>query len=237
MPSTMLALFANLTEKAKQHKAVSFFLSIVIIALVYLDNSGNVLAALIGGGITAFASHSTLEYIEQKRIKEQSKQRCDEIIAFCQTLSSEITALIKYYEKGIGEYVSKAETNRSFEMYFPLFSNYFVIFESNTQKLTMLEKNSRDAVIDFYSSARALIDCYKFNNKMCDQMTTIITLRVHPHADHCACDNLAASTGRIMAGYTQAILEYDNHTRIQAKQALEVLAYEEKQAKKAKQNF
>lgn len=237
MPTHTPSQLSNIIEKIKNNKLASILIALTIFFIFYKDKSGNITAALVGGAITGFASYAALRHVEYNKIKEQKIQKCNEKIAFCQTLSSEISSLVKYYDKGMGDLLATARIGQKFEFYYPIFSNYFVIFENNTQKLSILEKPSRDTIIDCYNAAKALMDCYKFNNKMYDQMAAINALNALPHANTQACLKLMTINGSIMASYTQSLLEYDKHAKEQAIKAITALSYEENMAVTTKQSI
>ncbi len=200
--------------------------SIVTTSLIiaWNDTTGSVIGALLGSTITSFVT--IIGIIISNILKERLLQKSliEKINNYKSTLRTEIHSLWDSYMMGIGNILSSHAPHAPFQIYYPVHEKYFSAYENTQDMLCILDDITRSAVINAYTKGKSLLDCYRFNNKLYDQLQYLHAISAIPGVDMRKCIAMQNQVLQWMAEYSCSLIEYHNTAEQAMKAAQELLS-------------
>lgn len=134
--------------------------------------ASGLLGALVGGLFTLWGT--LIEGRRQKRALEEearSKQRSVLI-----GIRTEIITLIDLYKSRMSDSIDNYDGREPFSNIFPLSQNYFSFYDTNSLALASINEEALKSIVMFYGSAKGLVDTYKMNNDVVDELSKLQTI-------------------------------------------------------------
>ncbi|EKZ2441578.1 hypothetical protein ACU63X_01740 [Klebsiella aerogenes] len=134
--------------------------------------ASGLLGALVGGLFTLLGT--LIEGRRQKRALEEearSKQRSVLI-----GIRTEIITLIDLYKSRMSDSIDNYDGSEPFSNIFPLSQNYFSFYDTNSLSLASINEEALKSIVMFYGSAKGLVDTYKMNNDVVDELSKLQTI-------------------------------------------------------------
>lgn len=130
------------------------------------------IGAIVGGLFTLWGT--LIEGRRQERNNEaDSKEKKRNVLIGVKT---EITTLLELYQSRMMNYMEQYNGDGPFELIFPITQNNFSFYESNAFYLTSTNEVTLKVTVAFYSSARSLVDSFKYNNLIIEDLIKKNTL-------------------------------------------------------------
>ena len=113
------------------------------------------------GGVAGYASSYVRGYFDEKRRKR------DEVNSFLRAIRCELWGLWNRYNSTFG--CNLVNQKGIFRDYYPIYENYFSLYDSNTHLLTNLPSDLSEGIIKTYTLAKGLKDSFMYNNFLLDK--------------------------------------------------------------------
>lgn len=128
------------------------------------DLFSGALIAIIGA-VAGFGISYWRQRIDKK--KDEEKQ----IESFLNAIKSEISILWGHYYEVVGKSIEEElKENDGFGAYYPIFDNYFVVYDNNTNLIGNLDQDLSAILVRTYIAAKGLKDSFIFNNQLLNEM-------------------------------------------------------------------
>ncbi|OPZ76442.1 MAG: hypothetical protein BWY78_01368 [Alphaproteobacteria bacterium ADurb.Bin438] len=111
------------------------------------------------GAILGFASSFWLQRYFSKKDEEE------QIRSVLKAIKVEVEAVWKAYSE-VGESLEKQEIGSYFDIIYPIYDNYFIIYDKNADKIGCLDDDIAKKIVSFYMKFKGLKDSYLYNNKL-----------------------------------------------------------------------
>lgn len=157
------------------------------------------LGATALGGTLALAGSWFMDWRQEKKRRKEQEQVLTKLR---HAILCEANSLMLNYMNGIGQALLASDRG-PFLYTFPVNQDYFPIYNANADRLILLEDSIRDCIIETYASAKALIDCYLYNNTLVRRYDDISSA-------HFTCETEAA-TGAKQYGLRAVIEELTDY--------------------------
>ncbi|WP_432697669.1 hypothetical protein ACQUQP_04780 [Marinobacterium sp. YM272] len=163
---------------------------------VAINFSAVIIGAIVGGIATLMQARRSFEH-QQSLLKQQALNSETSLL---EALKSELKAVSKQYMESIGDELDKHPESEPFNFYFPLYSSYFSIFDSNATTIGLVRNgNLRDKIITAYSAGKGLIDSYQHNNMLVQRYDDAAKRKAaSPRTDN---DSMYRQTQKQLANY------------------------------------
>ncbi|SFN14073.1 hypothetical protein SAMN05428971_0222 [Candidatus Pantoea varia] len=130
------------------------------------------IGAIVGGLFTLWGT--LIEGKRQERNNEaDSKEKKKNVLIGVKT---EITTLLELYQSRMMNHMGEYNGDAPFNLIFPITQNNFSFYESNAFYLSSTNEITLKAIVAFYSSARSLVDSFKYNNLIIEDLIKKNTL-------------------------------------------------------------
>lgn len=124
--------------------------------------SGALIAII--GSVVGFG----ISYWRQKADKNSDEKKQTE--SFLNAIKSEISSIWSRYYATIGESIENLKENEGFGSYYPIFDNYFIVYDNNTNLIGNLDKELSEILVKTYTIAKGLKDSFLCNNKLLNEL-------------------------------------------------------------------
>lgn len=125
------------------------------------------IGALIGGAVTGFSTYWAVNKARENAIALEERKQKSLVTAFLQAMHEEIEHLWNQYYIGAGQQLEALQPGQPFHSYYPVTQEYFTVYVGNASLIGHIEDpNLRKLIVQMYSVARGLIDCYRMNNEL-----------------------------------------------------------------------
>jgi hypothetical protein len=176
-----------------------------------LTLAGALVAAWIGGCMTSKATLEAVRESAQRERELREEEQRIEVNNYRKSIISEIQSLWSQYMLGIGEHLEKAHAGQPFEMFYPVYQNYFGVYDGNMATLAKIEDDQeRELIIDAYLTAKGLVDSYAFNNKLLDGLSQLMVV---PKLTGAHVDELRVGTVNALREYCGILKAAHTRTR------------------------
>ncbi len=120
-----------------------------------------------GGAVGALIVY----FLVQRR---QKKQKTEDTISLLKSLKTEITTLWQQHKESLKiERFDNLPKNYFVGVTYTILNDYFTIYHSNADKIGLIKDDFlRSEIIKTYNSAKGLIDTFRTNNSIADEMQT-----------------------------------------------------------------
>src|SRR5712692_3255191 len=116
-------------------------------------------AAIIGGMITARATTKATQRANEHTLRLEQQKHDDAVRGVLLGLRAEISTLWDIYSTEFGAVIEQLPEGEEFSYIYPLYQNYFTVYESNAHLFGHIpDDNLRQAIVATYLKARGLID-------------------------------------------------------------------------------
>lgn len=151
--------------------------------------------AAVVGGILAFVSVRTNE-----RKKAAHKLEL-EVQSVCKAIRAELECLGQRYASSVGDALSQHDSTKLFGYTYPVFEDYFTVYNSNAQMLGKIQSDEiRTQIVQTYIAAKAQIDALRLNNKMLEKLEDLSSqVAIAPNPYH---EEKLAAHSEAMTRYT-----------------------------------
>lgn len=134
--------------------------------------ASGLIGALIGGLFTLWGT--LIDGRRQERaLDHEAKDKQKSVLV---GIKAEIETLLELYKKRIYDSLEEYEGGKPFENIFPLTQNYFSFYESNSFALTSINENTMKSIVICYGSARSLVDTFRMNNQILEDLSKLQTI-------------------------------------------------------------
>ena len=124
------------------------------------------IGAIVGGLFTLWGT--LIDGKRQERTNEaESKEKKKNVLIGVKT---EITTLLEVYQSRMMDNMEAYNGEGPFDLIFPITQNNFSFYESNAFYLSSTKEVTLKATVAFYSSARSLVDSFKYNNVIIEEL-------------------------------------------------------------------
>ncbi|KGT95795.1 hypothetical protein NG99_01240 [Erwinia typographi] len=106
---------------------------------------------------------------EKKAITESLKLQ----LSVLKGIKGEVSILIGLYNKRMRKHIDAIVPGEMLQVTFPIGEGYFTFYEQNAKEIAKLDDHSRDSIISIYTYARSMIQTYKFNNELLEDLESI----------------------------------------------------------------
>jgi len=130
----------------------------------------NYSSILIGGGITLIGTIIGVwgSYFFQRKINNNDEKQ--KINSFLVSIKAEISNVWNRYYETVGKKVEALNENEGLNLFYPVFDNYFVVYDNNTNCLGNLDKELSEIIVKTYILAKGLKDSFVFNNSLINEI-------------------------------------------------------------------
>jgi hypothetical protein len=124
---------------------------------------GSLIGALIGGSLALLGV--ILAWGLQLLLTWWSER--NQVRAVLQAVYDEVSVLESLYMMRIGTAVELGSRHETFSLYFPISSNYFVVYDSNCGGIGRVRSPElRKSVVETYAHLKSLADTFRYNNQL-----------------------------------------------------------------------
>ena len=109
-----------------------------------------------------------LSYFYQGKITKKDEDKKTKL--FLISIKSEISSVWSHYEETAGRLIENLKDNEGFDFYYPIFDNYFVVYDNNTNLIGNLDKDLNEILVKTYILAKSLKDSFICNNHLLNEM-------------------------------------------------------------------
>ncbi|APL45968.1 hypothetical protein QU507_002014 [Escherichia coli] len=128
--------------------------------------------ALIGGLFTLWGTLIDGRRQDRASVNEAKDKQKSVLIG----IKAEVETLLELYKARIYDSLENYEGGKPFESIFPLTQNYFSFYESNSFALTSVNEETMKAIVICYGSARSLVDTFRMNNQVLEDLAKLQTI-------------------------------------------------------------
>lgn len=122
--------------------------------------------AVIGGLFTLWGT--IIDGSRQERNSEtESKEKRRNVLVGVKT---EIITLLEVYQARVARHMEEYDGNGPLNLILPITQNNFSFYESNAFYLSSVKEDTLKSIVSFYSSARSLVDSFKYNNQIIESL-------------------------------------------------------------------
>lgn len=144
---------------------------------------GAIIGAILGGSISAWAAIRVVN----RQLAADRDRRADDERAHLKSLGAavklELETVQKIHLDGVGAELEECRsTNNFFGSYYPIYSDYFTLFEGNSDAIGRTPPHIAQRIVQAYIHLKALVDTFRFNNAMLDRVEEF-ALRNVPESD------------------------------------------------------
>jgi len=123
-----------------------------------LSNSGHTILGVVIALVCVYAK-SRFSLSNSRKINKENLK------GFLQAIFADVNTLKSVYMADVGQEVEKIDGSQPFYMYYPITSNYFVVYDQNAHLLGELrDERMRGLIISIYTKAKILKDSFLHNN-------------------------------------------------------------------------
>ena len=123
-----------------------------------------------------------LSYLYQKHITKKDEEA--KINSILLAVKIEISTLWNRYNKEMGPLIESLEGDTGLNTYYPVFDDYFVIYNNNTEFIGNIDKELGALIIKTYIVAKGLKDSLLFNNQLLNKFQRYYDLAEESNLDH-----------------------------------------------------
>lgn len=163
--------------------------------------------AVVGGCFTLWGT-----IIEGRRDKINKEQdNLSKKINILKGIKAEIELITNLYNERMNHHIIDHKQGEILDVYFLITQNNFVFYERNAEFLSELDEKVLNDVVNFYITAKSLIDTYNTNNLSITEIKTL-SLKVadNPHSETHV--NLLHAYMELAAEYAPMIIEIHTKT-------------------------
>ena len=126
----------------------------------------SIVGALIGGFLAGYFALKATKKAHQNNLLIQKKNEENVLKGVLQALHDEIETLIERYQETVGSHIESLEAGKPFLFYYPIFSDFFTVYNSNAFLIGKINDNDlRKLLVRTYVLAKGLVDSYQMNNE------------------------------------------------------------------------
>jgi len=138
------------------------------------------ISTLIGGGLSLLGAIAAV--LIQGRLNQNDAESKEKILlrGFIQSIKTESTILWGNYCNGPGKQVEALEAGAPLLVINPITEDYFTIYNNSSFLIGRLgNEDLSKAIVKAYSTAKVLIDSYRFNNELIREMNQLEHTAAH----------------------------------------------------------
>ena len=128
-------------------------------------------SAVVGGGIAGYFSWKATTRAHEYQSKQEKDYRAQRLQNLLQALHDELETIWERYQRMVGVQVEALKSGEPFPYHFPIFEDYFVIYNSNAELLGEIpDSDLRKLIVVTFTSAKGLVDSYRHNNFIIEKL-------------------------------------------------------------------
>lgn len=117
------------------------------------------------------------------RVDKASDEK-KQIESFLNSIKSEISSIWSRYYDTIGKSIESLKEDEGFDSYYPIFDNYFIVYDNNTNLIGSLDKELSEILVKTYIIAKGLKDSFVFNNQLLNEVRRYHDLAQETNIEH-----------------------------------------------------
>ena len=130
-----------------------------------------IIGGLIGGGFAIWAGILAGNQAHRNNLRLDERQKRKRIDAVLQAIQCELEILGQTYKQNIGGDLEKIKEGQTFDVYFSLKQQYFIVYPNNTDVVGQIEDGDLvKAIVGTYNTANVLIESYLINNSYLERL-------------------------------------------------------------------
>jgi hypothetical protein len=134
--------------------------------------------AIIGGVIAARATNKSTNQANAYALQMQQAAQNATVRGVLLGIRAEITTLWDIYTAEFGAVFEQLNDGEAFLYHYPLYQNYFSVYESNAPLFgQILDDELRKSIVTTYLKGRGLIDSHLYNNQLIEKYNALQRLR------------------------------------------------------------
>jgi hypothetical protein len=134
--------------------------------------------AIIGGVIAARATNQATKQANDHALRLQQAAQTAIVRGVLLGIRAEIVTLWEIYTVEFGNILEELGDNEAFLYHYPLYQNYFTVYESNAPYFGQIPDDQlRKAIVTTYLKGRAIIDSHLYNNHLIEKYNELQRVR------------------------------------------------------------
>jgi hypothetical protein len=134
--------------------------------------------AIIGGVIAARATNRATKQANDHALLLQQTAQTAIVHGVLLGIRAEIVTLWEIYSSEFGKILEELGDGQAFVYHYPLYQNYFTVYESNAPLFGQIPDDQlRKAIVTTYLKARGLIDAHLYNNHLIEKCNELQRVR------------------------------------------------------------
>jgi hypothetical protein len=135
--------------------------------------SSALIGAFLGGvlaGLFALLAVEKQEKVSRKLVADEDEAM---ITATVRAMMAELDVIYERYQATVGGLLEKLEEGKAFIYFFPVFSDFFTIYNTNAHVIGRIRSAElRSKFVKTYVLSKGLVDSFVLNNKMLEEFAT-----------------------------------------------------------------
>lgn len=136
------------------------------------DLVSGLVGAVIGGLFTLWGTLIDGRRQQRSNVIDAKEKKNNVLVG----IRAEITSLLEIYQTRMSGAIDTYNGSEPFMQLFPITQNNFPFYESNALALCSVSESTLNSIVRFYGSARSLVDSYKMNNTVIEDLAKVQTL-------------------------------------------------------------
>jgi hypothetical protein len=134
--------------------------------------------AIVGGVIAARATNRATKQANDHALRLQQTAQTAIVHGVLLGIRAEIVTLWEIYTAEFGNILEELGDNEAFLYHYPLYQNYFTVYESNAPYFGQIPDDQlRKAIVTTYLKGRAIIDSHLYNNHLIEKYNELQRVR------------------------------------------------------------
>lgn len=181
-----------------------------------------IMGAFVGGLITGFFAikATTKSFEHQKQVADEEEKKV--IKGLLQAIHDEMETINKRYHETMGDRLESLPEGKELRFYYPLFSEYFTVYNGNSFLIGRIPDNDlRKQIVKTYTMAKGMVDSFKMNNYLLEQYES--AYKMHIETQRAVYNQQTKAYLKILVDYAMTLKDEHNKLKNEITTLLEGL--------------